>query len=106
MPELRRIRDRLSLRDFVTAVRKCERGRLLIDPELLPPTLPPVDEIGRSRDDLSDALRRATERVPRAAEAALTAEQRDDVLTDVDATDVFDRPAFLTFYGIGDSDRD
>jgi hypothetical protein len=106
MPELRRIRDRLSLRDFVTAVRKCERGRLLTDPGLLPPTPPPGDEIGPSRDDLTRALWRATERVPRAAEAARTDEQRDDVLTDVVATDVFDRPAFLTFYGIGDSDLD
>jgi hypothetical protein len=100
--ELWAIPRRLTLRDFISGVRDCTRGRLVTDPGIAGPPAPgtggPPAVIGPSPDLLGPTLG-MDPRAPRGV-----SDRFDDVLSAEAPPDAFDRPAFTTFYGIGDSD--
>lgn len=93
------IPNRLPLRDFISGVRDCTHGRLVTQPGVTatgsggPPDVPPF------LDELAIALGID----PR---LDIPPGGGDDVVTsDEEALEVFNRPAFTTFYGVGDSDQ-
>jgi hypothetical protein len=108
MSDLGRIRDGLSLRDFISAVRDCKRGRLVSEPGVLGPvatTGPSVGQLGPSLDDFGAALRRALS--GDLVDDAIAGERDDEgPPSDENSLDAFDRREFVTFYAVGDSDSD
>lgn len=99
--ELWAIPNALNLRDFISAVRDCTRGRLVADPAVSGPPPPgapgPPDVLGPDATLLAEALELDTDI------------DLDDVLgSSVDGDDTmdeaFDRPSFFTFCGVGDRD--
>lgn len=112
LPELARIGDATSLRDFVSGVRECTHGRPASEVASHPPLagggwLP--DLLGPSRRELVAALQAAAE--PGLSEGAedfatpVLDEQDELAVADSELLDAFARPGFVTLYGVGDSDQ-
>jgi hypothetical protein len=91
------IPDCLRLRDFISGVRDCTHGRLVTEPGVTGPggpfdVLPSLDELATTLGvDLMLDVRPGG--------------NDDAVTSDKEALQVFSRPAFTTFYGVGDSDH-
>lgn len=110
MREVGGLRNQVSLRDFLSGVRRCTHGRLVDDEELRNPQPitggPSSGRLGSTLGSLEDALRSAAKDrkgdegpVDDAGEALQAEPGKDDLL------EVFERPAFTTVYGVGDSDH-
>jgi hypothetical protein len=92
----------LPLRDFISGVRDCTHGRLVTEPGVVGPVA--TGSRGPSLDELATALGIDPMLDVRPSEDD---EQRDEVVTsDEEILKVFERPAFVTFYGVGDSEQD
>jgi len=111
MAEVRGLRGRVSLLEFISGVRRCTQGRLVGDKSLRNPRPGPTSYASRltaSPDTLAAALSDAE------GEEEATAGHRDEqegleVPDEPDAerlAEIFERPAFTTVYGIGDSEQD
>lgn len=115
MADVSLVQNLVPLRDFISGVRRCTHGRLAGDLSLGDPQLTVPDSsasrLGSSPRSLGDAL---------SAAEALDLESRDERAENADErraenvdqtafgdaeSEVFDRPAFTTFYGVGDSKR-
>jgi hypothetical protein len=110
MSDLSRINGRLSLRDFISAVRDCKAGRHVSKRGVLRPvtaTSPTVGQLGPSLDDFAAALRRALghDSMREVRAGGRDARDEDVAASEEDAFEVFDGPAFTTFYGVGDSEQ-
>lgn len=111
MSEVRALRGQVSLRDFLSGVRRCTHGRLARDGSLRlgapSPAVPPLSS-------LEDALALAAEKEREGEDSRRRGEgdisqpgdwKQEDLLEEGDAqADVFQRPAFMTAYGVGDSE--
>lgn len=110
MSDLVNIPGCLPLRDFVSAVRACKRGRLASEPGVLGPaasTGVPPGQLGPSLDELRRALGRALGREFSSKRAARRdIRNRGRGTPNTDTLDTFALPAFLTFYAVGDSEQD
>jgi hypothetical protein len=109
MPEVRDLRNQVSLRDFVSAVRRCTHGRLASDESLRgsAPSIPPFNS-------LDEALALAAESAPMGEKRPEevddvsqreTSEKVDPPQDEGDLAEIFERGSFTTVYGIGDSLR-
>jgi len=111
--ELSSIPNGVSLRDFVSGVRRCTHGRLANDLGLGEPQAgggSPADRLGPSVDALGDALLTATEGEWERHDVEL--EDQPDLPPRMgkdlggDISEVFARPASTTVYGVGDSEQE
>ena len=104
--QLAGIPNSLTLRDFVTAVRDCTEGRLATDAYLSGARpAPSVGPLGPSPDLLGDALSVAPAADREDGPPGPAGDDREPSEDD-GAPDVFARPQFLTFYGVGDAKLD
>jgi hypothetical protein len=104
--ELPAIPNVRPLRDFISSVHDCTNGRAVTDPSITAPPPPgapgPPDLLGPSLDGLGTALE-VTE--PHRGGPGGDEPTPDSANADEAALDAIDRPAFVTFYGVGDSDK-
>jgi hypothetical protein len=116
MTDVSLIQNLVPLRDFISGVRRCTHGRLAGDLMLGKPQLAEPESaasrLGPSLVSLGDALgaaevpglELAEEEVRNVDEPRAEAGGDQAAVGDADS-EVFDRPAFMTFYGVGDSKR-
>lgn len=109
--ELSSIPNGVSLRDFVSGVRRCTHGRRVSDLRLGGPQAGAwlADRLGSSSDTLRDALLTAVEGERERHDVEL--EDQPDLpprarkVAAEDMSEVFARPASTTVYGVGDSEQ-
>jgi hypothetical protein len=110
MPEVRALRGRVSLRDFLSGVRRCTHGRIASEKRLRerrPDAADPYsDRLGSTLDSLDEALGAASGE--RAEDEEVGREEQEDMdlpdePDDRGLAEIVSRPAFTTVYGVGDS---
>jgi hypothetical protein len=103
MAEVRAIRNQVSLRDFLSGVRRCTHGRIAGDSRLGPrsPWLLPLRSLEEALEIGLEDLEgedRPHEDLPAQGEKA-----EEDDLPEDEMSEVFERPFFTTVFGVGDS---
>jgi hypothetical protein len=112
MAEVRALRGRVSLREFLSGVRRCTHGRVASDKRLRAwrPHVPSpyASRLGPTPDSLDEAFGAAAgeggedEEIWREERGDLALPDEPD---DESLAEIVQRPAFTTLYGVGDSEQ-